>query len=99
MQRANDLKQQMRHRLDQILHSRRYEEVLQEHYFAQREGRYVVPIKAEMQGRSPGIVHDVSSSGATVPWSGCWARVFRAIRPGIPSCVGGEARGRSASRL
>ena len=66
MQRANDLKQQMRHRLDQILHSRRYEEVLQEHYFAQREGRYVVPIKAEMQGRIPGIVHDVSSSGATV---------------------------------
>jgi DNA mismatch repair protein MutS2 len=66
MQRANDLKQQMRHRLDQILHSRRYEEVLQERYFAQREGRYVVPIKAEMQGRVPGIVHDVSSSGATL---------------------------------
>ena len=64
--RANDLKQQMRHRLDQILHSHRYEEVLQERYFAQREGRYVVPIKAEMQGRIPGIVHDVSSSGATV---------------------------------
>ena len=56
----------MRHRLEQILHSRRYEEVLQERYFAQREGRYVVPIKAEMQGRMPGIVHDVSSSGATL---------------------------------
>ncbi len=66
MQRATDLKQQMRHRLDQILHSRRYEDVLQEQYFAQREGRYVVPIKAEMQGRVPGIVHDVSSSGATL---------------------------------
>ena len=66
MQRATDLKQQMRHRLEQILHSRRYEEVLQEQYFAQREGRYVVPIKAEMQGRVPGIVHDVSSSGATL---------------------------------
>lgn len=66
IQRANDFKQQMRHRLEQILHSRRYEEVLQERYFAQREGRYVVPIKAEMQGRMPGIVHDVSSSGATL---------------------------------
>ena len=63
---ANDLKQQIRHQLDQILHSRRYAEVLQEQYFAQREGRYVVPIKIEMQGRIPGIVHDVSSSGATV---------------------------------
>lgn len=66
IQRANDFKQQMRHRLEQILHSRRYEDVLQERYFAQREGRYVVPIKAEMQGRMPGIVHDVSSSGATL---------------------------------
>lgn len=63
---ANDLKQQIRHQLDQILQSRRYAELLQEQYFAQREGRYVVPIKTEMQGRVPGIVHDVSSSGATV---------------------------------
>ena len=48
MHRAKDLKQHMRHRLDQILHSRRYEGVLQEDYFAQREGRYVVPIKTDM---------------------------------------------------
>ncbi len=66
MRRANDLKQHMRHRLDQILHSRRYEGVLQEDYFAQREGRYVVPIKTDMQGKIPGIVHDVSASGATL---------------------------------
>lgn len=63
---AQDLKQEMRRHLDQILHSRRYEEVLQEQYFAQREGRYVLPVKAEMRGRIPGIVHDVSASGATV---------------------------------
>jgi DNA mismatch repair protein MutS2 len=63
---ANDLKQEIRHRLEDILHSRRYEEVLQERYFAQREGRYVVPIKIDMQRRVPGIVHDVSASGATV---------------------------------
>ncbi len=63
---AASLKQQMRHRLDTILASKRYAEVLQEHYFAQREGRYVVPIKDEMRGKIPGIVHDVSASGATV---------------------------------
>lgn len=63
---ANELKQRIRQQLDQILHSRRYSELLQEQYFAQREGRYVIPIKIEMQGRIPGIVHDVSSSGATV---------------------------------
>ncbi len=65
-QRAAGLKQQMRQRLDTILSSKRYAEVLQERYFAQREGRYVVPIKDEMRGRIPGIVHDVSASGATV---------------------------------
>lgn len=63
---AQGLKQEMRDHLDRILHSRRYEEVLQESYFAQREGRYVLPVKADMRGRIPGIVHDVSASGATV---------------------------------
>ena len=63
---AHALKQQMRHQIDQMLHSRRYEEVLQEQYFAQREGRYVIPVKSDMRGRVPGIVHDVSASGATV---------------------------------
>ena len=63
---AQGLKQEMRHRVDQMLHSRRYEEILQEQYFAQREGRYVIPVKADMRGRVSGIVHDVSASGATV---------------------------------
>ena len=63
---AHEAKQRMRHRLGVILESRRYAEVLQEHYFAQREGRYVVPIKSEMRSKIPGIVHDVSASGATV---------------------------------
>ncbi len=63
---AHELKQTIRHKLEQILHSQRYADVLQEGYFAQREGRYVVPVKVEMQGRVPGILHDVSASGATV---------------------------------
>lgn len=63
---ANDLKQRIRHQLDDLLRSRHYEEILQEPYFDQREGRYVLPIKAGLQGRVSGIVHDVSSSGATV---------------------------------
>jgi len=66
MHHAQALKQSMRRRLEMILASRRYAEVLQEQYFAQREGRYVVPIKAEMRGKIQGIVHDVSGSGATV---------------------------------
>ena len=66
MHHAQELKREMREHLDRILHSRRYEEILQETYFAQREGRYVLPVKADMRGRIPGIVHDVSVSGATV---------------------------------
>jgi DNA mismatch repair protein MutS2 len=63
---AQALKQQMRREIDQMLHSRRYEDILQEQYFAEREGRYVIPVKADMRSRVPGIVHDVSASGATV---------------------------------
>ncbi len=66
MRHAHDLKQTMRRRLEVILASSRYAEVLQEQYFAQREGRYVVPVKSEMRSKIPGIVHDVSASGATV---------------------------------
>lgn len=39
---------------------------LQEPLVTLRDGRYVVPIKAEFRGEVRGIVHDVSASGATV---------------------------------
>jgi len=65
-QHANALKQKIRRRLEIILASPRFAEILQESYFAQRENRYVVPVKAERKGQVPGIVHDVSASGATV---------------------------------
>jgi DNA mismatch repair protein MutS2 len=65
-QHANALKHKIRARLDTILTSSRFAPVLQEQYFAQRENRYGVPVKAERKGDVPGIVHDVSASGATV---------------------------------
>lgn len=39
---------------------------LQEAIITQREGRYVVPVKAEFRNAVSGIVHDTSSSGSTV---------------------------------
>ncbi len=41
-------------------------EVVQEPLITQRNGRMVLLIKTEMRPRVPGIVHDVSDSGATV---------------------------------
>lgn len=39
---------------------------LQEAIVTLRNGRYVVPVKAEHRGDIPGLVHDTSSTGATV---------------------------------
>ena len=38
----------------------------QETIITQRNGRFVVPVKAEHRGDVPGLVHDTSSTGATV---------------------------------
>ena len=40
--------------------------VLQEPFITTRDDRYVLAVKAEHRGQVPGLVHDVSSSGATV---------------------------------
>ena len=39
---------------------------LQEALFTQRDGRYVLPLRAEFKGRIKAIVHDQSASGATL---------------------------------
>lgn len=39
---------------------------LQEAIITQRNGRFVVPVKAEHRGDVPGLVHDTSGSGATL---------------------------------
>ncbi len=39
---------------------------LQEAIVTQRQGRYVLPVRAEFKGKIPGIVHDQSGSGATL---------------------------------
>ena len=52
--------------LQKIISSQSYSKVLQEAIITQRDGRFVVPVKAEFRGSMPGLVHDVSSSGATI---------------------------------
>ena len=52
--------------LQKIISSPSYAKVLQEALITQRDGRFVVPVKAECKGSLPGLVHDISSSGATL---------------------------------
>lgn len=58
--------QRLMDRLHSILASERYRPLLQEPIITEREGRYTVPVKAEHRAQFGGIVHDVSTSGATV---------------------------------
>lgn len=52
--------------LDKIIHSSTYQKYLQDAIVTQRDGRYVVPVKAECRGNISGLVHDTSASGSTV---------------------------------
>lgn len=52
--------------LEKIVHSSTYQKYLQDTIITQRDGRYVVPVKAECRGNIPGLVHDTSSSGQTL---------------------------------
>jgi DNA mismatch repair protein MutS2 len=53
-------------RLQQILNSTVGEHALQEPIISMRGDRYVVPVKSDFRGQLKGIVHDQSSSGATL---------------------------------
>ncbi len=56
----------VREALQKIISSPGYAKALQEAIITTRSDRYVVPVKAEYKNVIPGLVHDISSSGATV---------------------------------
>ncbi len=63
IQRQNEA---IRVKMNQILNSSDNRTILQDALVTMRQGRYVVPVKQEHRGRFPGIVHDQSSTGATL---------------------------------
>lgn len=53
-------------KLNSMVQSRQNQPLLQEPIVTMRNGRYVIPLKAEHKGKIKGIVHDSSSSGASI---------------------------------
>ncbi|HVN55948.1 MAG TPA: endonuclease MutS2 [Anaerolineaceae bacterium] len=53
-------------KLERMINDPKTAPMLQEGLITQRNGRYVVPLRAEFKGRVRSIVHDQSASGATL---------------------------------
>ena len=55
-----------RERCQAILRSPQFAKAMQDTIVTMREGRFVIPVKAEFSGQVPGVVHDTSATGHTL---------------------------------
>jgi DNA mismatch repair protein MutS2 len=64
--RIRDLQRRIVRDLEALLQTPEAERIFSDRYVTRRNGRYVVPVRAEARGRLRGIVHDRSQSGQTL---------------------------------
>ena len=60
------LEQDVKDKLNSIIHSSNYSKYIMESIVTIRNDRYVIPVKIEYKDNIKGFVHDISSSGSTV---------------------------------
>ncbi|MCH8158061.1 MAG: endonuclease MutS2, partial [Nitrospinae bacterium] len=59
-------KQKLESKIGKLLTGATYKEAVQDSYHTEREGRLVIPVKADRRSQIDGIVHDSSGSGQTL---------------------------------
>ncbi|MFH1031531.1 MAG: endonuclease MutS2 [Chloroflexota bacterium] len=67
-----EVRQSLRERLDEIIRTPKGQKIVQDSIITEREGRFVIPVRAEYRKDIEGITHDVSNTGATLfvePWA------------------------------
>lgn len=63
---TEQLRERLERAIEAILRRAVSDGIAQESLITERDGRYVIPIKAELRRNLPSVVHDVSASGATL---------------------------------
>ncbi len=64
--KQRNIEQELKQKLNNILHSTNYAKYIQESIITIRNERYVIPVKEEYRSQIKGFIHDISSSGSTV---------------------------------
>ena len=64
--KIRNLEQDIRSKLNDMIHSSNFSKYIQENVITIRNGRFVIPIKEEYRSQVKGFVHDVSNAGSTL---------------------------------